>query len=416
MVDATTGHANGDVDGGTNRGGDPVARLGAHLAALAPRTPALARQLGVTDPARVTGRDALAALPVTRKPELMAMQADAPPYGGWLPDGAVSPRTFVSPGPVHEPQPTGADPYGAAAALRAAGFGAGDVVVNCFGYHGTPGGFILDEGLRALGATVFPAGPGNTDQTVATLGALRPVGYVGTPDFLKVLLDRAAEAGTDLSSITRALVSGGALFPSLRDGYAGRGVSVLQAYATADAGVIAHETMANGALDPGMAVSDRMVVEIVTPGTGDPVGEGEVGELVVTLLSETWPLLRFGTGDLTRWIAAPSPGGAPGRIAGWMGRADQRTKVKGMFVDPAQIARVVKAHPNVVRARLVVAREGEGDAMVLRVVGSGAGEKIDPGAVAATLRAETGLRGAVEIVDALPADGIVIEDARDYDG
>ena len=395
-----TGHAN-----------DPIGRLGAHLAALAPRTPALSRILGDVDPAGVTDREALAALPVTRKPDLMAMQADAPPYGGWLPEGTVPPRTFVSPGPVHEPQPAGGDPYGAAEALRAAGLGAGDLVVNCFGYHGTPGGFILDEGLLALGATVFPAGPGNTEQTVAALGVLKPVGYVGTPDFLATLLDRAAEAGTDLSSITRALVSGGALFPSLREAYAARGVSVMQAYATADAGTIAYETTTDGALDPGMRVSDRMIVEIVTPGTGDPVGEGEVGEIVVTLLSETWPLLRFGTGDMTRWIAAPSAGGAPARIAGWMGRADQRTKVKGMFVDPAQIARVVRAHPRITRARLVVSREGGGDAMTLRV----AGEGLDADAVAATLRTETGLRGAVETVDALPADGVVIEDARDYD-
>ena len=400
MNDATKGHATKE----RATKADSVARLGAHLAAMVPRTPALAKALAGTDPAGVTTRAALAALPVTRKPDLMAMQADAPPYGGWLPNGAVPPRTFVSPGPVHEPQPVGADPYGAAEALRAAGFASGDTVVNCFGYHGTPGGFILDEGLRALGCTVFPAGPGNTDQTVAALGTLKPAGYVGTPDFLKVLLDRAGEASTDLSSITRGLVSGGALFPSLREDYAERGVAVLQAYATADAGVIAHETMTGDALDPGMAVSDRMVVEIVTPGTGDPVGAGEVGELVVTLLSETWPLLRFGTGDLTKWIA-------PNRIAGWMGRADQRTKVKGMFVDPAQVARIVRAHPNLNRARLVVARKGDGDAMVLRV----AGEGIDADAVAATLRAETGLRGTVEIADALPGDGVVIEDARDYD-
>lgn len=396
-------------------GDTALGELAAGLRDLVARAPGWARHLGGADldvnDLDVNGRDALARLPVLRKPDLMAMQAADPPFGGLLPEGATPPRLFVSPGPVNEVQLAGEDPYGARAALEAAGFRPGDALVNCFGYHGTPGGFILDTGAGALGCPVFPAGPGNTDATVAALAALRPRGYVGTPDFLAVLLDRGREAGADLSSIEIALVSGGALFPAMREDYAGRGVAVMQCYATADAGVIAHETRTNGELDPGMVVHDRLIAEIVTPGTGDPVEDGGVGELVVTLMDAHWPLVRFGTGDLTRWLVPPAPGGAPARIAGWMGRADQRTKVKGMFVDPAQVARVAKAFPAVSRARLVVTREGGTDAMVLRVTGEG----IDTDAVAERLRAETGLRGAVEVADALPADGTVVEDARDYD-
>ena len=388
---------------------DALGELGRRLRDTVERAPGWAAHLEGSD-LDVTDRAALARLPVLRKPDLMAMQAARPPFGGLLPQGALPPRLFVSPGPVYEVQPAGEDPYGARAALEAAGFREGDALVNCFGYHATPGGFILDTGAAALGCAVFPAGPGNTDQTAQALAMLRPRGYVGTPDFLKVLLDRASEAGPDLSSIEIALVSGGALFPSLRDEYAERGVRVMQCYATADAGVIAFETRTDDGLDPGMAVHERLIVEIVVPGTGDPVGEGEVGELVVTNPDRNWPLIRFGTGDLTRWTETPSERGA-GRIAGWMGRADQRTKVKGMFVDPAQVARVAKAFAGVSRARLVVSREGDADAMTLRVVGEG----VEADAVAERLRAETGLRGAVEVVDDLPADGIVVEDARDYE-
>ena len=383
--------------------------LATRLRDIAARAPGWARHLDGCD-IEVGDRDALARLPVLRKHDLMAMQATDPPFGGLLPDGARPPRLFVSPGPVYEAQPAGEDPYGARVALESAGFQVGDAIVNCFGYHGTPGGFILDTGATALGCSVIPAGPGNTEQTVAALGVWRPKGYVGTPDFLKVLLDKAEESGADLSSISLALVSGGALFPTLRDEYAERGVRVMQCYATADAGVIAYETRTGDDLDPGMAVHERLIVEIVAPGTNDPVEAREVGELVVTHPDPTWPLVRFGTGDLTKWIEAPS-GGAPGRIAGWMGRADQRTKVKGMFVDPAQIARVAKAFPAIQRARLVVTRENGADAMTLRVSGEG----VDEAAVAERLRAETGLRGAVERATELPADGVVVEDARDYE-
>ena len=385
-------------------------RLRGHLRDILPRTPGLARHLGEVDPDSITDREALAALPVLRKPELMAMQAEHPPFGGFLPEGATPPRVFVSPGPIREPQPVDADPYASARALHAAGFRAGDTLVNCFGYHGTPGGFILDEGARALGCVVYPAGPGNTDALVEALAAFRPVGYVGTPDFLKTVLDRAGEKGADLSSVDRALVSGGALFPSLREDYASRGVRVMQCYATADLGVIAYESASDGAVHPGMVVNEGMIVEIVVPGTGDPVAPGEVGEIVVTSLDPTWPLVRFATGDMSKLLDGASPCGRTNlRIAGWMGRADQRTKVKGMFVDPAQVARIVRGL-DLTRARLIVRREGDADAMTLRYVGSA-----EPSDVAAALREETGLGGKAERADELPADGVVIEDVRDYD-
>ena len=389
-------------------------RLRLHLAATLPRTPALRDHLGDIDPNAVTDRTALSRLPILRKAALMARQQDDPPYGGFLPEGALPPRTFVSPGPIHEPQPLGADPYASARALHAAGFRPGDVVINCFGYHGTPGGFILDEGARALGCTVYPAGPGNTDATVVAMRALaarRPVHYVGTPDFLKVLLDRADGEDRPSSLIGRALVSGGALFPAMRDAYAKRGVSVLQCLATADVGVIAYETATGDGPDPGMVVSEDLIVEIVTPGTGDPVEPGEVGEIVVTPLDTIWPLVRFATGDMSRVLSdASTPRYTNMRIAGWMGRADQRTKVKGMFVDPAQVAKLRARFPDMTRARLVVMREGDTDAMVLRYQGGASASEVET-----AMREEFALGGQAERVDDIPADGIVIEDTRTYD-
>ncbi|MEO1398503.1 MAG: AMP-binding protein, partial [Pseudomonadota bacterium] len=296
--------------------------------------------------------------------------------------------------------------------LFAAGFRSGDVVHNALSYHMTPGGFILDEGLRALGCTVFPAGIGNTDMQVSAAAALKPVGYVGTPDYLKVILDRAAELGADLSSVKRALVSGGALFPSMRAEYADRGVQVLQAYATADLGVIAYESLDGDTLCDGMMVNEDLIVEIVRPGTDDPVPAGEVGELVVTNFSKAYPLVRFGTGDLSAILDEPSPCGRTNmRIKGWMGRADQRTKVKGMFVDPKQIDQVRKAHRDLTGARLIVSREGDQDAMTLQVTGN----NVDVETIVATLRSVTKLGGTVELVENLPNDGKVISDERDYE-
>jgi phenylacetate-CoA ligase len=323
----------------------------------------------------------------------------------------------MSPGPIWEPQGPGPDPWGAARALHAAGFKAGDVVANTYAYHMTPGGFIMEEGGRALGCTVFPAGPGNSDAQANAIAALRPVGYLGTPDFLKVILDKARDIGRDASSLKRAHVSGGALFGSLRDDYSARGISVLQAYATADIGVIAYETTHEGALCEGMVVNEDILVEVVRPGTGEPVPDGEVGEIVVTTLNRAYPMIRFGTGDLSAVISGPSPCGRTNmRLKGWMGRADQRTKVKGMFVDPGQIASILKRHPGIARARLIVTRQDDQDAM--RLQAEGETHAIDLARLVEDFQKTTGLRaGETEIVPlgSLPNDGKVIDDQRRYD-
>ena len=380
--------------------------------------PGLAQWLTGIDVRQISSREALAGLPVLRKSELMEFQAANPPFGGFAnPTALKHGRVFLSPGPVWEPQGLGADPWGCARALFAAGVRPGDIVQNCFSYHQTPGGFLVDEGARALGCLVFPAGTGNTEMQVDAAAALKPKVYCGTPDFLKLILDRAAEMGKDLSSFTLALVSGGALFPSLRAEYRSRGVDVLQSYATADLGVIAYESAdADGQPHPGMVVNENIIVEIVRPGTGDPVPDGEVGELVVTSFNPAYPLIRFGTGDLSAILSGQSPCGRTNRrIKGWMGRADQRTKVKGMFVDPKQIAAILKRHPDIARARLVVSRDGERDVMKL-LMSPVDGAAPDLAAVGTTLREITKLGGVVQLVEAsaLPDDGKVIADERDY--
>ncbi|MGQ7791505.1 phenylacetate--CoA ligase family protein [Faunimonas sp. B44] len=394
------------------------ARFAEFLQAALAAAPGLKRHLGSVDPTAITSRETLATLPVLRKQRLKALQAEDPPFGGFVPAAAlVGTRMFMSPGPIWEPQPPGIDPWAVSRALHAAGFRRGDRVVNCFSHHVTPGGFMLDEGLRALGCNVFPSGPGESERQAETIAALKATGYVGTPDFLKVILEKAEETGRDVSSLRRALVSGGALFPKLRQFYAGRGISVMQAYANADVGVIAYEAMHEGAVCPGLVASEDMLVEIVRPGTGEILPEGEVGEVVVTTLNPAYPLVRFGTGDLSAVLSGPSPCGRTNtRLRGWLGRADQRTKVKGMFVDPAQIAAVLKRHPEIGRARLVVERAGEQDRMTLRAEPK-TDQALDPAAIAATLQAETRLRGEVEAVPpgTLPNDGKVIEDLRKYD-
>ncbi|MFU0505423.1 phenylacetate--CoA ligase family protein [Pseudaminobacter sp. NGMCC 1.201702] len=382
------------------------------------KVPGLARWLSGIDVSKVTDRASLARLPVLRKPELMEFQAAEPPLGGFADPAALAGNhIFLSPGPLWEPQGLGADPASAARAFFAAGIRAGDVVHNAFSYHMTPGGFMLDAGARALGCTVFPAGTGNTDMQVEAAAALRPNVYCGTPDFLKLILDRAAETGKDLSSFRRGLVSGGALFPSLRAEYRERGIDIFQCYATAEFGVIAYESAAaDGTANPGMLVNEHVIVEIVRPGTGDPVAEGEVGELVVTGFNAAYPLVRFGTGDLSATLPGVSPCGRTNmRIGGWMGRADQRTKVKGMFVDPKQIAEIVGRHPEIAKARLVVTRDGDRDAMVLQVQPK-PDSALDKAALEASLRDVTKLGGQVEIVapGSLPNDGRIIADERDY--
>jgi phenylacetate-CoA ligase len=359
----------------------------------------------------VNSRSALAKLPVLRKSDIAALQKENPPFGGLnvTAPGKVR-RLLMSPGPIFEPEGEGKDWWGSARALYAAGFRAGDVVHNSFAYHLTPGGFILEGGLHALGCPVIPGGVGNTEQQLEAIAHYRPSGYVGTPDFLKILLDTAGKTGKDASSIKRALVSGAALPASLREELKQRGVAVLQCYATAELGVIAYESEAR----EGMIVNETVIVEVVRPGTGDPVAEGEVGEVVVTSFNPDYPMIRLGTGDLSALLPGLSPcGRSNARIKGWMGRADQTAKVKGMFVHPKQIAEVAAHHPQLKRLRLVVGREAEQDTMTL-VAECAAADDTLAAAVAATLQSVTKLKGAVKLVapGTLPNDGKVIADER----
>ena len=373
--------------------------------------PAYAERLKGIDPASITSRAALARLPVLRKSELPALHKRAPPFGGFVaePLGSFG-RLFTSPGPIFEPEPVHADPWRGARALFAAGFRPGDVVLNTFSYHLTPGGFIFDASARALGCAVIPAGPGNTDAQFELIEAYRPVGYSGTPDFLKILLDAAASNGRDVSSIKRAVVSGAAFPKSLQEEVKSRGVDAYQAFGTADLGIVAFETPAR----EGMTVNEGLILEIVKPGTGDPVTPGDVGEIVVTSLDPHHPWIRLALGDLTAALPGASRCGRTNlRIKGWMGRADQTTKVKGMFVRPEQIAEIGNRHPELGRLRLVVTRSGETDVMTLRAEASTANEALQDN-LAASLRAVTKLGGNVELVGAgsLPNDGKVISDER----
>jgi len=361
----------------------------------------------------ITSREALSRLPVLRKSALIGLQEKTPPFGGFT---TVEPgelgRIFMSPGPIFEPQSRAEDPWRGARALFAAGFRKGDIVHNAFAYHLTPGGFILDKGALALGCAVIPAGVGNTEMQLEAISRLRPVGYTGTSDYLKVLLDRAADAGRDVSSLQRALVSGSALPESLRAELKDRGVNVLQCYATADIGMIAYETPAI----EGMVIDEGAIVEIVRPGTGEPVAEGEVGEVVVTNFNRVYPMIRFATGDLSAVLPGMSPCGRTNmRIKGWMGRADQTAKVKGMFVHPEQIAEVAARHGELGRLRLVITRENEQDVMTLRAECSSGDDDL-AASIAATLQAATKLKGRVELVEpeTLANDGKIIADERDY--
>ncbi|HEV7879900.1 phenylacetate--CoA ligase family protein [Bradyrhizobium sp.] len=373
--------------------------------------PAYAEHLKGIDPADITSRAALAHLPVLRKSELPALHKAAPPFGGFVTDPAGSfARLFTSPGPIFEPETAHRDPWRGARALFAAGFRPGDVVLNTFSYHLTPGGFIFDSSARALGCAVIPAGPGNAEAQFELIEAYRPIGYSGTPDFLKILLDAAASGGRDISSIKRALVSGAAFPKSLQDEVKSRGVDACQAFGTADLGLIAFETSAR----EGMVVNEDLIFEIVKPGTGDPVPEGDVGEIVVTSLDPDHPWIRLALGDLTAALSGPSPCGRTNmRIKGWMGRADQTTKVKGMFVRPEQVAEIGKRHPEFGRLRLVVTRKGETDVMTLKAECAAPSDALRE-QVTASLRAVAKLGGGVELVapGSLPNDGKVIADER----
>ena len=373
--------------------------------------PGYAEHFGRIDPARFNSRAALATLPVLRKSDLPALHKAAPPFGGFVPrlPGAFA-RLYTSPGPIFEPEAVHADPWRGARALFAAGFRLGDVVLNTFSYHLTPGGFIFDTAARALGCAVIPAGPGNTEAQFELIEAYRPTGYCGTPDFLKILIDAAIAADRDVSSIKRAMVSGAAFPPSLQKEIKSHGIDAYQAFGTADLGLIAYETSARD----GMVLNEDLILEIVRPGTGDPVAAGDVGEIVVTSLDPAHPWIRLAIGDLSAALGGASPCGRTNmRIKGWMGRADQTTKVKGMFVRPEQIAEIAKRHPELGRLRLVVGRDNEQDVMTLRCECAAPSETLRD-AVVSTLRAVTKLNGAVELTEpgSLPNDGKVIADGR----
>jgi phenylacetate-CoA ligase len=388
------------------------------LFALLPRVleaalaaPGWRAHFGALDPRAVNDRAALAKLPIFRKAALPAMQKAAPPFAGLVPAPAADfARLFTSPGPICEAEPREADPWHSARALFAAGFRAGDIVLNTFSYHLTPGGFIIDSGARAVGCAVIPAGPGNTEQQLDVIAAYRPTAYAGTPDFLNILIEAAAKQGRDAGSIRKAIVSGAAFPPSLQQSFAARGIDAYQAYAIAEFGVVAYETPARA----GLVVSEELIVEIVRPGTGDPVPEGEVGEVVVTSLDPRHPMIRLAVGDLSAVMPGVSPCGRTNRrLKGWLGRADQTTKIKGMFVRPDQIADIARRHPELTRLRLVVTREHEIDVMTLRAECAG-GETALAVSVAATMQAVTKLKGAVTLVAprSLPNDGKVISDER----
>jgi phenylacetate-CoA ligase len=391
------------------READLFRRLPEVLAA-ATAAPAYAERLAGIEPAAVTDRAALARLPVLRKSDLPALHKARPPFGGFVsgqPSGFA--RLYTSPGPIFEPEPEGSDAWHTARALFAAGFRPGDIVLNTFSYHLVPAGMIMDSAARAVGCAVIPAGPGNTEAQLELIAAYAPTAYCGTPDFLKILLDAAGKAGI-APSIRKALVSGAAFPKSLQDEMAARGVEAFQAYATADLGTIAYETEARS----GLVLNEDLVVELVRPGTGDPVPEGDVGEIVVTSLDPRHPWIRLAVGDLTAFMSGQSSCGRTNRrIKGWMGRADQTAKVKGMFVRPEQIAEIARRHPELGRLRLVVGREAETDRMVLRAEAP-AGEPGLAEALSETLQAITKLRGSVELVapGSLPNDGKVIADER----
>ena len=406
---------------------DHAAREAAHLAALPAqiahaqtRAAAMRDALSGIDAHAVASRAALAKLPVTRKADLHARQKTmreqgADVFGGFsaVGYGAHMPRVFASPGPIYEPEGISRDYWRMARAIHASGFRAGELIHNAFSYHFTPAGSMMETGAHALGCTVFPAGTGQTEQQVQAIAELKPHGYVGTPSFLKIIIEKASDMATPLPSMTKAMFGGEAFTPSLRDWFMQRGITGYQCFATADVGLIAYETSAR----QGLVLDEGVIVEIVRPGTGDPVPEGEVGELVVTTLNPTYPLIRFGTGDLTAVLPGHCPTGRTNtRIKGWMGRADQTTKIRGMFVHPGQVAEIAKRFPEVAKARLVVSGEMANDAMLLKVETSCSSPDALAQKISDAIRDVTKLRGDVELVSpgSLPNDGKVIEDARSY--
>src|SRR5215471_7512421 len=388
------------------------------IAAAKDRSPAYRHLLAAVQPEDIVDRRTFAELPLTRKSELIDLQRRVPPFGGFVAAPVSSlRRVFMSPGPIYEPEGRRPDYWRFARALFAAGFRAGDLVHNSFSYHLTPAGAMVESGAEALGCPVIPAGTGQTEQQLRIISHLRPVGYVGTPSFLKVLLDRAVDEGSDVTSLRRALVGAEALPPALRAEFHARGLNVLQCYGTADIGIISYETMdPDGNVCEGMVLDEGIILELVLPGTGNPVAPGEIGEVVVTTLTPEYPLIRFATGDLSALLPGPSPCGRTNhRIKGWLGRADQTTKVRGMFVHPEQVAEILRRHRSIMRARLVVDRPADADEMTLLVEIGEPAEEV--GRIAETVQAVTKLRGAVDRVPtgSLPEDGKLIEDRREID-
>ncbi len=404
---------------------DPAERELALLAALAAQiahakknAPGFTRILAKVDPATITTRAALAQVPVTRKSDLADLQKQEPPLGGLnaTPLNKLA-KIFVSPGPVYEPQGTSANWWRSARALFAAGFRAGDLVINTFAYHFTPAGSMFESGALALGCTVVPAGIGQTEMQVSTIADLRISAYIGTPSFLKLVVDKADELKADISCLKKAMVGGEYLPPALRKSLGERGIRVMQSYGTADLGLLAYESaLPDGSLTEGMILDEDLVLEIVRPGTGDPVAPGEVGEVVITSFNLDYPLIRFGTGDLSAVLSGVSPCGRTNvRIKGWMGRADQTTKVRGMFVTPKQVNEIVRRHAQIIKARLVIAGETGSDSMTLRCEIQDQDEALEP-ALIASIRDVTKLRGEIDFVAAgsLPNDGKIIDDTRKY--
>lgn len=404
-----------------------MAALPDHVRQAQAHSAAYAEILQGVEPELINSRDALARLPVVRKHELLERQAQSrrasgDPFGGFSTIGwkglvhtRHARRVYQSPGPIYEPEGQAVDYWRSARAMVAASFEPGELIHNCFSYHLTPGAWIMESGAHALGCTVIPGGIGNTEQQLAAIADLRPTAYTGTPSFLRILVEKSEQLGLSLP-MTKALVSGEAFPPSLRDWLAARHIHAYQCYATADAGLIAYETASR----EGLVLDERIILEIVRPGTGDPVAPGEVGEVVVTVLNPDYPLIRFGTGDLSAVLPGHCPTGRTNtRIKGWMGRADQTTKIKGMFVHPSQVAEITRRHPEILKARLVVTGEMADDRMMLHAeihASARSGHEALIARISTTLQDVTKLRGHVRLVEPgqLPNDGKVIEDARTY--
>lgn len=405
---------------------DPAARearlfsgLSAQVAHAQKHSKAFQTILAGVDATTITSRAALATLPVTRKTQLFEIQKAQraeDPFGGFATQsyGAAMPQLFASPGPIYEPEGTAKDYWRTARAVYAAGFRAGELIHNCFSYHFTPAGSMMAYAARAIGCTVFPGGIGQTEQQVQAMAELKPAGYIGTPSFLRIIVEKAEEMGVALPSVKKALVSGEAFPTSLRDWFAARGIQAYQCYATADVGLIAYETTAR----EGLVVDEGVILEIVRPGTGDPVSAGEVGELVITTFNPDYPMIRFGTGDLSAALPGPCPTGRTNaRIKGWMGRADQTTKVRGMFIHASQVADIMRKFPSLSgKARLVVTGAMANDHLTLHVEGDSINDELIT-QLGGAVRDVTKLRADITVVapGALPNDGKVIEDARSYD-